>query len=268
MNRVLQIIVASSAIAMAANTANATPITWNFGTSNYSLVNPTGGPDSATASGNTAAITANGQGAVFSDTSGTYSVTAFADSTDNSPQPHISTGAEKVTQSNNYSVTANGVTSTLTGLGACNSNCTGILTSIGDTEMLEIDLGSHPHWTLASITLENFLLSPSSKEAILWFSNSSNGASPQDATTLSKPTSCVATGADGSCTFDFSAITDAELNDYPYLFVTAFNFDGTQPAIVVTQLTAVSVPEPMSVALLGGGLLVLGAAARRKPKAS
>ncbi len=225
---------------------------------------PNCGPDSATPSGDTAAITpTNGQEAVLKDTSGSYAVTAFADSTDNSPQPHISTGTEKVTQSNNYSVTANGVTSTLTGLGACNSNCTGVLTSIGDTEMLGIDLGSHSAWDLVSITLENFLLSPSSNEAILWFSDSSNGANPKDATTLVKSTSCSATGPDGSCTFDFSAISDSALNNYTYLFVTAYNFDGTQPSLVVTQLTGntVSVPEPATLGLLGAGLFALGAAA-------
>jgi hypothetical protein len=264
MNRFLLTIVASSAIAVAANTANATEITWNFGTSGYTLVNPSGGPDPATASGATAAITANGQGAVFYDTSHLYSVTANAYSTDNSPQPHISTGTEKVTQSNNYSVSG----SALTGLGACNSNCTGILTSIGDTEMLGIDLGSHSAWTLESITLENFLLSPSSDEAILWFSDSSNGASPEDITTLVNSSSCAAIGADGSCTFDFSASTDADLNDYTYLFVTAYNYNGTQPAIVATQLTGntdpVRVPEPATLSLLGAGLFALGVTRRRR----
>jgi hypothetical protein len=93
--------------------------------------------------------------------------------------------------------------------------------------MLGLDLGSHPTWTLGSITLENFTLSPSNSEAILWFSNSANGASPQDATTLLK--SCEI-GPDGACTFNFSSILDPNLDSYAYLFLTAYNFDGDQPA--------------------------------------
>jgi len=259
-------LVTAAAVALLSSAANANPITWNFGTSSYSLVNPSGGPDAANASGTTGAITANGQGAVFLDTSNTYSVTASAYATNNSPQPNTTGTAEKVTQSNNYSVTANGNTSTLTGIGACNSSCTGVLTAIGDTEMIGISLGSHPAWNLTSIEFENFLFSPSAGEVFFWFSNSANGASPQDTKELPSPTACSSTGADGSCTYNLSGIADPDLNSYAYLFVTAVNFNGTQPAIEVTQLVGQTnpVPEPNALSLFGAGLLLLGFARRRK----
>src|SRR5271156_1414187 len=96
MKRLLQIAVASGALALAASAANATEITWNFGTSGYSLatapsLTATSGPFSATPSGDTATITANGQDALF--TSGGFTVGAFAWGQNNNTE-------DKVTQSN------------------------------------------------------------------------------------------------------------------------------------------------------------------------
>jgi hypothetical protein len=113
MKRLLQITVAAGAIAFAASAANATQITWNFGTSGYSLatapsLTATSGPFSATASGNTAAITANGQDALF--TSGGFTVGAYAWGNGDNTQ-------DKVTQSNNYATTVDGNSVHLTGLG-------------------------------------------------------------------------------------------------------------------------------------------------------
>jgi hypothetical protein len=94
----------------------------------------------------------------------------------------------------------------------------------------------------------------------LWFSTSLDGSNPQDATTLVNSSSCAATGADGSCTFNFSSIVDPGLNNYAYLFVTAYNYDGDQPDIVVTQLTGktLAMPEPATLALFGAGLAAFG----------
>jgi hypothetical protein len=73
MSRFLRIILAAGAMSAAATAANADVITWNFGTSGYSLTNPIGGPNAANASGTTGAITANGQGAIFEDTGSLFS---------------------------------------------------------------------------------------------------------------------------------------------------------------------------------------------------
>jgi hypothetical protein len=128
--RFLQIVVAAGALASAATAANATQITWNFGTSGYSLatapsLTATSGPFSATASGDTAAITANGQDALF--TSGGFTVGAFAWGNGDNTE-------DKVTQSNNYATTIDGASVHITGLGVCENLCTGFSTTLGDTE--------------------------------------------------------------------------------------------------------------------------------------
>ena len=74
-------------------------------------------------------------------------------------------------------------------------------------------------------------------------------------------------GANGSCLFDFSALSDVNLNNYPYLWATAVNpnsNNANQPAILISQLTADPVPEPSTLSVLGISLLIFGVAWRRR----
>src|SRR5271165_7080061 len=166
MKRFLQSVIAAGALASAASAANATQITWNFGTSGYSLANapsltPTSGPFAATASGNTAAITANGQDALF--TSGGFTVGAFAWGNGGNTQG-------RVTQSNNYATTVDGNSVHITGLGDCESSCTGFSTTLSDTEWLTLALGSHPGWSLQSIVFGDVMMTPN-EQVEFWFDN-------------------------------------------------------------------------------------------------
>ena len=164
--RLLQVTIVTGAIALAANSANATDITWNFGTSGYSLATapnliPTFGPFSATASGNTATITANGQDALF--TSGGFTIGAFA-------WGNGSNTEGKVTQSNNYATTVDGNSVHITGLGDCENLCTGYSTTLGDTEYLTLALGNHPGWSLQSIVFGDVMMTPG-EQVEFWLNN-------------------------------------------------------------------------------------------------
>src|SRR5271170_2712079 len=203
----LQIVVSAGAVALAASAANATQITWNFGTSGYSLatapsLTATSGPFAATASGNTAAITANGQDALF--TSGGFTIGAYAWGNGNNTQ-------DKVTQSNNYATTINGSSVQITGLGACENLCSGFSTTLGDTEYLTLALGSHPGWSLQSIVFGDVMMSPG-EQVEFWFDNdatqSASIGDKHDDTILQLGANvCVGgIGANGSCLFDFSAL--------------------------------------------------------------
>ena len=124
----------------------------------------TSGPFSATASGNTAAITAISpvyQDALF--TSGGFTVAAYAWGNGGNTQ-------DKVTQSNNYATTINGASVHITGLGDCSSLCSGFSTTLSDTEWLTLALGSHPGWSLQSIVFGDVMNSPG-EQVEFWFSN-------------------------------------------------------------------------------------------------
>jgi hypothetical protein len=271
-NRVLQVVVAAGALTLAASAANAADITWNFGTSGYSLATApsliaTSGPFAATASGNTAAITANGQDALF--TSGGFTVGAFAWGNGLNTQ-------DKVTQSNNYATTINGASVHITGLGACENLCSGFSTTLGDTEYLTLALGSHPSWSLQSIVFGDVMNSPG-EQVEFWFNNdatqSASIGDKHDDTILQMGANvCVGgIGANGSCLFDFSAL-GVDPDNYQYLWATAFNPNSNtanQPAILITQLTGETdaVPEPSTLSVLGISLLILGVAWRRREAA-
>ncbi len=272
MRRALQAVVAAGALALGASAANAADITWNFGTSGYSLATApsliaTSGPFSATASGNTATITANGQDALF--TSGGFTVGAFAWGNGGNTEG-------KVTQSNNYATTINGASVHITGLGDCESNCTGACTTLGDTEWLTLALGSHPSWSLQSIVFGDVMISPG-EQVEFWFDNDATRSAAisdkHDDTILQMGSDvCVGgIGANGSCLFDFSAL-GVDPDNYEYLWATAVNPNSStanQPAILITQLTATTdaVPEPSTLSVLGIGLLILGVAWRRREAA-
>ena len=237
--RVIQIVVTAGALALGASAANATNITWNFGTSGYSLstgptVSPpappsftaTSGPFAATASGNTAAITAISpvyQDALFTSTPGAFTVAAYAWGNGGNTE-------DKVTQSNNYATTINGASVDITGLGACSSLCTGFSTTLGDTEWLTLALGSHASsWSLQSIVFGDVMNSPG-EQVEFWFSNDAtrsaalSGTKYDDTILQTSSNTCVGgIGANGSCLFDFSALSDVNLNNYPYLWTTAVN---------------------------------------------
>jgi PEP-CTERM motif len=269
--RVLRAVFAAGALALAASAANATNITWNLGTSGYSLATApsliaTSGPFSATASGNTAVITANGQDALF--TSGGFTVGAFAWGNGDNTQG-------KVTQSNNYATTIDGNSVHITGLGDCENLCTGFSTALSDTEWLTLALGSHPGWSLQSIVFGDVMISPG-EQVEFWFDNDATRSAAisdkHDDTILQMGANvCVGgIGANGSCLFDFSARSDVNLNNYPYLWATAVNPNSdtaNQPAILITQLTADPVPEPSTLSVLGIGLLIFGVAWRRRDAA-
>jgi PEP-CTERM motif len=284
MKRVIQVVATAGALALGASAANAADITWNFGTSGYSLstgpiVSPpaapsftaTSGPFSATASGNTAAITAISpvyQDALF--TSGGFTVAAYAWGNGGNTQ-------DKVTQSNNYATTINGASVHITGLGACSSLCSGFSTTLGDTEWLTLALGSHPDWSLQSIVFGDVMNSPG-EQVEFWFSNDAtrsaalSGTKYDDTILQMGANVCVGgIGANGSCLFDFSAL-GVDPDNYPYLWATAVNPNSStanQPAILITQLTATTdaVPEPSTLSVLGIGLLILGVAWRRREAA-
>ncbi len=249
--------------------ANAADVTWNFGTSGYSLATApsliaTSGPFSATASGDTAAITANGQDALF--TSGGFTVGAFAWGNGGNTQG-------KVTQSNNYATSINGNSVHITGLGDCESNCTGAFTTLGDTEWLTLALGSHPSWSLQSIEFGDVMNSPG-EQVEFWFDNDATRSAAisdkHDDTILQMGADvCIGgIGANGSCLFDFSAL-GVDPDSYQYLWATAVNPNSdtaNQPAILITQLTATTdaVPEPSTLSVLGISLLILGVAWRHR----
>ena len=231
----------------------------------------TSGPFSATASGNTAAITANSpvyQDALF--TSGGFTVAAYAWGNGGNTQ-------DKVTQSNNYATTINGASVHITGLGACSSLCSGFSTTLGDTEWLTLALGSHPDWSLQSIVFGDVMNSPG-EQVEFWFSNDAtrsaalSGTKYDDTILQMGSNVCVGgIGANGSCLFDFSAL-GVDPDNYPYLWATAVNPNSStanQPAILITQLTATTdaVPEPSTLSVLGIGLLILGVAWRRREAA-
>ena len=272
MKTLLQIMVAAGALALATSAANATEITWNFGTSGYSLatapsLTATSGPFSATASGDTATITANGQDALF--TSGGFTVGAFAWGQNNNTE-------DKVTQSNNYVQTINGESVSLTGLGACENNCTGVFTTVGDTEYLTLALGTHPGLSLQSITFGDIMMSPN-EQVEFWFDNDATQTAAindkiDDTILQMGSNTCVGgIGANGSCLFDFSAL-GLNPDNYQYLWATAVNPNSNtanQPAILITQLTAATdaLPEPPTLSVLGISLLILGVAWRRRKAA-
>jgi PEP-CTERM motif len=271
MKQALQVAVVARALALAASAANAAAITWNFGTSSYSLATApsliaTSGPFSATASGNTAAIIANGQDALF--TSGGFTVGAFARG--NGDNTH-----DKVTQSNNFATTINGASVHITGLGACENLCTGFSTTLGDTEYLTLALGSQPSWSLQSIVFGHVMMSPG-EQVEFWFNNdtiqSTSISDKHDDTILQMGSDvCVGgIGANGSCLFNFSALgVDPDI--YQYLWATAVNpksDTANQPAILITQLTGdPAVPEPSTLSVLGISLLIFGVAWRRREAA-
>jgi hypothetical protein len=284
MKRALQAVLAAGALALGASAANAANITWNFGTSGYSLstgpiVSPpappsftaTSGPFAATASGNTAAITAISpvyQDALF--TSGGFTVAAYAWGNGGNTE-------DKVTQSNNYATTINSASVHITGLGACSSLCTGFSTTLADTEWLTLALGSHASsWSLQSIVFGDVMNSPG-EQVEFWFSNEAtrsaalSGTKYDDTILQMGANVCVGgIGANGSCLFDFSALSDVNLNNYPYLWATAVNPNSNtanQPAILITQLTADPLPEPSTLSVLGIGLLIFGGAWRRRQAA-
>jgi hypothetical protein len=271
MKRLLQIVIAAGALALAASAANATQITWNFGTSDYSLatapsLTSTSGPFAATASGNTAAITANGQDALF--TSGGFTVGAYAWGNGSNTQ-------DKVTQSNNYATTINGASVDITGLGACENLCSGFSTTLGDTEYLTLALGSHASWSLQSIVFGDIMMSPG-EQVEFWFNNDATQSAAisdkHDDTILQMGSNVCAggIGANGSCLFDFSAL-GVNPDNYQYLWATAVNPNSStanQPAILITQLTATTyVPEPSTLSVLGISLLIFGVAWRRRKAA-
>jgi PEP-CTERM motif len=272
MRSALHVVAAAGALVLAASAANAAAITWNFGTSGYSLaIAPsliaTSGPFSATASGNTAAITANGQDALF--TSGGFTVGAFAWGNGDNTQG-------KVTQSNNYPTTINGASVHITGLGACESLCSGFSTTLGDTEYLTLALESHPSWSLQSIVFGDVMVSPG-EQVEFWLNNdatqSASISDKHDDTILQMGANvCVGgIGANGSCLFDFSAL-GVDPDNYQYLWATAVNPNSNtanQPAILITQLTGETdpVPEPSTLSVLGISLLILGVAWRRREAA-
>lgn len=262
MKRLWQMTLAAGALALAATTANADEITWNFATSSYYLSPPLSGPYAAIASGTNGAITpTNGEEAIFYDTSDEYFVGAYG---------WGSGTATKVTQSNNRSTTVDTVSVVLNGLGVCNGSCTGALATISDTEWLAIKLGSHPAWTLLSIVFGDVLASPNA-QLEFWFDDDSTQSAAKndkiDDTILqgnTAATECVGgIGANHNCLFDFSALP-IDPDGYTYLWVTAVNPNSSnanlQPAILVTQLNGetVPVPEPSTLALLGAGLLAFG----------
>jgi PEP-CTERM motif len=282
MKRALQAVIAAGALALGAGPANATAITWNFGTSGYSLstgptVSPpappsftaTSGPFAPTASGNTAAITAISpvyQDALF--TSGGFTVGAYAWGNGGNTQ-------DKVTQSNNYATTINSASVHITGLGACSSLCSGFSTTLGDTEWLTLALGSHPGWSLQSIVFGDVMNSPG-EQVEFWFSNDAtrsaalSGTKYDDTILQMGANVCVGgIGVNGSCLFDFSAL-GVDPDNYPYLWATAVNPNSdtaNQPAILITQLTADPVPEPSTLSVLGISLLIFGVAWRRREAA-
>jgi hypothetical protein len=265
----MRVVVVAGALALAASAANATQVTWNFGTSGYSLatapsLTPSSGPFSATASGNTAAITANGQDALF--TSGGFTVGVFAWGNGHNT-------AEKVTQSNNYATTVDGNSVSLTGLGACENLCTGFSTALGDTEYLTLALGTHASWSLQSIVFGDIMMTPN-EQVEFWLNNDATQSTAIndkiDDTFLQQGSDvCVGgIGAHGSCLFNFSTLA-MDANNYQYLWATAVNPNSSnanlQPAILLTQLTGqVTVPEPSTVSVLGISLLMLGVAWRRR----
>ena len=269
--RALQIMVAAGVLALAASAANATEITWNFGTSGYSLatapsLTATSGPFSTTASGTTATITANGQDALF--TSGGFTVGAFAWGNGDNTE-------DKVTQSNNYATTDDGNSVHITGLGACENLCSGFSTTLGDTEYLTLALGSHPSWSLQSIVFGDIMATPG-EQVEFWFDNDATQSAAindkHDDTILQEGSDvCVGgIGANGSCLFDFSALVNPD--NYQYLWATAVNPNSSnpdlQPAILITQLTAtIDAPEPSTLSVLGIGLLISGVAWRRRKAA-
>ena len=273
MKRALQAVLAAGALALGASPANATSITWNFGSSGYSLATApsliaTSGPFSTTASGNTATITANGQDALF--TSGGFTVGAFAWGNGDDTQG-------KVTQSNNYATTIDGHSVHITGLGDCESLCTGFSTALSDTEWLTLGLGSHPGWSLQSMVFGDIMMTPG-EQVDFWFDNDATRSAAisdkHDDTILQMGANvCVGgIGANGSCLFDFSAL-GVDPDNYLYLWATAVNPNSSnanlQPAILITQLTATTdaVPEPSTLSVLGISLLIFGAAWRRREAA-
>ncbi len=269
--RLLQIVVAAGGLALATSAANATQITWNFGTSGYSLatapsLSATSGPFAATTSGSIATITANGQDALF--TSGGFTVGAYA-------WGQVNNSQEKVTQSNNYATTINSQSVHITGLGACENNCTGALSTLGDTEYLTLALGSHAGWSLQSITFGDVMMTPN-EQVEFWFNNdatqSASVSDKHDDTILQLGSNvCVGgMGANGSCLFNFSAL-GVDPDHYQYLWATAVNPNSStapQPAILIPQLTGVTaVPEPSTLSLLGISWLIFGAARRLRTAA-
>ena len=206
----------------------------------------------------------NGQDALF--TSGGFTIGAFAWGNGGNTQG-------RVTQSNNYATTVDGNSVHITGLGDCESSCTGFSTTLSDTEWLTLALGSHPGWSLQSIVFGDVMMTPG-EQVEFWFDNDATRlaaiSDKHDDTILQMGSNvCVGgIGANGSCLFNFSAL-GVDPNNYQYLWATAVNPNSTdanlQPAILITQLTAVTaVPEPSTLSVLGISLLISSLAWQRR----
>ncbi len=227
----------------------------------------TSGPFAATASGNTATITTSTPYTDALFTSGGFTVGVFGWGNGHNTE-------DKVTQSNNYATTVDGNSVHLTGLGVCENLCTGFSTALGDTEYLTLDLGSHPNWSLQSITFGDVMATPG-EQVEFWFNNDATQSASindkNDDTILQLGSNlCVGgIGANGSCLFDFSAL-GVDPDNYQYLWATAVNPNSSnpdlQPAILLTQLTGETdaVPEPSTLSVLGISLLIMGVAWRRQ----
>lgn len=264
MNRAARIAVAAGALMLAANVANAAAVSWNFGTSGGTLLNP-GGSFGAPAVGFNDPIGANGQMAVFESNNAGLFVGANAYS--NGGDGAVS----KVTQRNNADYGQ-------TGIGVCSTLCDPDLRlDVSNTEWLRISLNNpnagatdHDGWDLESIVFGNVNTTPAF-QLEFWFSDgavkSTAIANKNFATQLQVGDVCD-TLVGTSCFFDLSGF-DASINDFDYLWITAGPNVSPQPQILLTQLNgvieAVAAPEPATLALLGAGLLALGWAKRRKP---